>query len=192
MATNNADKVREVNRIIQPFGHRCVGLKEIGLQLNVDETGDTYAKNALLKAMAAYRLTERAILADDSGLEVDALDGAPGIKSARFAGDGATSQQNNDKLLYLLERTPYSRRTAQFVCAMVLVDASGRVTEAHGRCPGVIGFEPQGEHGFGYDPLFYHKGKSFATLTDEEKDTISHRGIALRQLMQTVPTDPID
>lgn len=187
-ATNNANKLAELKRILEAEGHTVISLSEAGVKSNPEETGTTFAENAMIKATAASKASGMPTIADDSGLAVDILDGAPGVLSARFAGNHATDNENNKKLLYLLERTPYARRTAQFVCVVALVMPDGSGMQVEGRIEGRIGFAPHGTNGFGYDPLFYTKAdESFADMTNEQKDAVSHRAVALRRLMQELP-----
>ncbi|MGI6030209.1 MAG: XTP/dITP diphosphatase [Eubacteriales bacterium] len=179
VATGNAGKVREIREILAPLGYTVQSMKERGIELEVEETGSTFAENAYLKAKAIFDLCGEMTMADDSGLEVDALGGAPGVYSARYAGEGHDDQANNRKLLAALEQI--QDRRAHFTCAICCVYPGGNFT-VEGRCEGVIAREPAGEGGFGYDPLFYVEqyGKTFGELTSEEKNAISHRGEALR------------
>ena len=176
IGTHNADKVCEFWRILEPLGVSvvCAELPE------VEETGTTFAENALLKASAACRETGKPAVADDSGLSVDALDGAPGVYSARYAGEGATDEDRNIKLLSALKNVPEEKRSAKYVCAICCVFPNGDRITAEGECCGRIGFAPKGTGGFGYDPLFLSGGKTFAELSGVEKDLLSHRGKALR------------
>lgn len=180
IATHNQNKIEEFRRILSPLGIETVtaALEE------VEETGSTFAENAYLKAQAACRQTGYPAVADDSGLMVDALDGAPGVYSARYAGEGASDVDRIQKLLKNLERVPQGRRSAKFVCSICCVFPDGKTITAEGECPGEIAFSPKGGGGFGYDPIFLIKGKSFAELTPEEKDSVSHRGRALRQFTE--------
>ncbi len=187
IATNNEKKLAEMRRLLLPGGHTALGLKEAGILSMPEETGATFAENALIKAKAACQLSGKPTIGDDSGLEVDILSGAPGVLSARFAGSHGDDAANNKKLLYLLERTPFAKRTASFVCVLALQLPSGAGMEVEGRCQGYIGFTKSGENGFGYDPLFYVDGRSFAERSDEEKDAISHRASAVRLLLEELP-----
>ena len=183
IATHNAHKLAELSRILQPLGIEAVTDKDLGISLpEVEETGTTFAENAYLKAASACAVTGLPAIADDSGLTVDALDGAPGIYSARYAGPDGTDKECNDKLLQALKDVPFERRTAQFVCAVCCVfpDGSEKIT-AEGTVHGIIGYEERGTNGFGYDPLFLVGEKTTAELTPAEKDAISHRGEALRR-----------
>ena len=152
------------------------------MQLDVEETGTTFAENAELKARAFYEKTGKPVLADDSGLAVDALNGAPGVYSHRYAGEHATDADRCAKLLQELSGVPEQQRTARFLCAMCYIDATGDAHSFLGKVEGIIGMEPEGENGFGYDPVFRYQGKSFAVLTAEEKNAVSHRADALRQV----------
>lgn len=182
IATHNYKKLAELSRILGPLGIDAVTDAEIGVKLDeVEETGTTFEENAFMKADAACRQTGLPSVADDSGLMVDALGGAPGVYSARYAGEGASDADRNRKLLSELEGLPEEERGAQFVSAICCVFPNGDRVEARGECPGRIGFRPVGENGFGYDPLFVvEDGRSYAELSDGEKDDISHRGNALR------------
>lgn len=182
VATHNAKKLKELARILQPLGIEAVTGDDLGLQLTeAEETGDTFEENARLKAELACRESGLPAIADDSGLMVDALDGAPGVYSARYAGEGASDDDRNDKLLAQLRGVPEEKRTAQFVSAVCCIFPNGDMVTARGECPGRIAFAPAGKGGFGYDPLFVVEGgKTYAELTAEEKDALSHRGNALR------------
>lgn len=182
LATQNKHKVEEFSRILAPMGWEILPQEAVCPELDVEETGTTFAENARLKAMALYRATGFPTVADDSGLCVDALDGAPGVYSARYAGEGHDSDANIDKLLQELRDVPPEKRTAHFVCSICLVFHERDILTCEGRCTGTIGFERHGSDGFGYDPVFMVGERSFAELSGEEKDKISHRGIALREL----------
>ncbi len=178
VATGNEGKVREFKRILEPMGFEVLSLKEMGLTLDVEETGATFAENARIKAQEACRLTGLAAVADDSGLCVDALNGAPGIYSARYSGEG--DDGNNQKLLRQLAGVPAEKRTGRYICAISCIFPDQTELTAEGICEGKIGYALSGDHGFGYDPLFYVGERSFGQYGDEEKDKISHRGKALR------------
>lgn len=183
LATNNMKKLAEMQRILSPLGINVVTAKMLGITLeDVEEDGDTFEANARLKAYAACKETKMPSIADDSGLCVDYLNGAPGIFSARFAGDHGNDELNNDKLLQMLEGVPEEQRTAYYVCAVCCAFPDGREIVVRGECHGKIGFQRDGNQGFGYDPLFLVNGKAFGRYTAEEKDEISHRGIALKKL----------
>lgn len=176
IATHNAGKIREFERILAPLSVE-VSAADFS---DIEETGTTFAENALLKAEAACRCTGAPCVADDSGLAVDALGGAPGIYSARYAGENATDADRIRKLLDNLNGVPVPERTARFLCSICCVFPNGDRITAQGICEGSIAFAPQGNDGFGYDPVFLIGEKSFAQLTPEEKDAVSHRGKALR------------
>lgn len=183
LATNNMKKLAEMQRILSPLGINVVTAKMLGKQLeDVEEDGKTFEDNAKLKARAACKEMNMPAIADDSGLCVDYLDGAPGIFSARFAGEHGNDEKNNDLLLEKLDGVPLVKRTAHYVCAICCTFPDGREIVVRGECNGVIGFERDGHEGFGYDPLFLVDGKAFGRYTAEEKDKISHRGNALRLL----------
>ena len=185
LATNNMKKLAEMQRILSPLGIHVVTAKTLGITLeDVEEDGDTFEANAKIKALAACRETNMPAIADDSGLCVDYLDGAPGLYSARFSGGHGNDEQNNDLLLEKLNGVPMEQRTAYYVCAICCVFPDGREITVRGECHGHIGFERDGHEGFGYDPLFLINGKSFGKYTAEEKDKISHRGNALRKLTE--------
>jgi XTP/dITP diphosphohydrolase len=182
IATHNPKKLEELSRILKPLGIQAVTATDLGFNLEeVEETGSTFEENAVLKAAAACKQSGLPAVADDSGLEVDALQGAPGVLSARYAGDNATDTDRNNKLLAEMADIPEDKRTARFVSAICCVFPSGDMVTARGECNGKIGYQPVGENGFGYDPLFIvSNGLSYAQLSNEDKDAISHRGNALR------------
>lgn len=183
LATNNMKKLAEMQRILSPLGINVVTAKMLGVTLeDVEEDGETFEDNAKLKARAACKEMNMPAIADDSGLCVDYLNGAPGIFSARFAGEHGNDEKNNDLLLEKLDGVPLEKRTAHYVCAICCTFPDGREIVVRGECSGVIGFERDGNEGFGYDPLFLVVGKAFGRYTAEEKDKISHRGNALRLL----------
>lgn len=183
LATNNMKKLAEMQRILSPLGIEVKTAKMLGLELpEVEEDGDTFEANAKIKAESACAMTGLPAIADDSGLCVDYLNGAPGIFSARFAGEHGNDEKNNDLLLKKLEGVPTEQRTAYYVCAICCVFPDGQEITVRGECHGHIGFERDGNAGFGYDPLFIIEGKSFGRYTAEDKDKISHRGNALRAL----------
>ena len=180
IATGNAGKVREFKRMLEPLGYAVFSQKEKGISVDVEETGSTFAENALIKARAVWEQAHTAVIADDSGLCVDALDGRPGVYSARYAGEDATDADRNRKLLSELEGV--ENRSAHFTCAIAYISPEGQERVFEGICPGKIGFEPKGSDGFGYDPLFYWEDKTFGEMSAEEKDAVSHRGRANRML----------
>ncbi len=185
IATHNMKKRDELYRILSPLGIDVKTADQLGVEItDVEETGETFYENALLKAQSGCRESGMPCVADDSGLAVDYLVGAPGVYSARFAGVHGDDERNNDKLLKLLADLPAEERTARYVAVVCCVFPNGDVISARGECEGYIGFERIGDGGFGYDPLFRVGDKSMAQLTPEEKDAISHRGNALRALAE--------
>lgn len=188
IATHNLKKRDELQRILSPLGLRVLTADEAGVDLtDVEETGTTFEENALLKARSGAKEGNMPCIADDSGLCVDVLDGAPGVYSARYAGEHGNDAKNNEKLLEALADVPTEKRTAQFVSCVACVFPDGRELTVQGEVKGVIGYEPKGENGFGYDPLFYVGERSFAEFTSAEKDGVSHRGNALRGLAKELP-----
>lgn len=187
LATNNAHKVSEISNALDFPGWQFLTLAEAGIESNPEENADTFLGNAHIKALAAHEASGgMAALADDSGLEVDALDGAPGVWSSRYAGEDADDRDNNGKLIAELADVPDENRTARFVCTLVFIDEDGVETVSRGTVEGRIGHEPQGEGGFGYDPLFwpsvFNGDCTLAEVPQERKNEVSHRGNALRSL----------
>lgn len=187
IASNNAHKAKEIAEALDFPGWEFKTLREMGLNSEPEENANTFEGNARIKAQAAREASGgMAVLADDSGLEVDALDGAPGVYSSRFAGDDATDTDNNKKLLVSLGGIEDAKRTARFVCTLVFIDEDGRETLSRGTIEGRIGSAEQGSGGFGYDPLFlpsvFADGRTLAEATSDEKNAVSHRGNALRCL----------
>ena len=189
LATGNAGKVRELASLLNDFGLDVVAQTELGVE-SADETGLTFIENAIIKARHAAQVTGLPAIADDSGLAVDALGGAPGIYSARFAGVDATDQQNLEKLLVELQDVPDSERQAQFHCVLVYIRHADDPTPlvCHGSWQGTIARAPAGSGGFGYDPIFVvpEAGKTAAELTADEKRAASHRGQALKLLLEAL------
>ncbi len=184
IATKNMGKLAEFRRMLEPLGYEVMSASAAGYDLEIEETGATFAENAAIKARAVCSASGMPAVGDDSGLCVDALGGAPGVFTARYAGEHATDSENIDKLLDAMKDVPEEERGARFECAMVAVFPDGRGVKALGQCWGSIGFGRRGEGGFGYDPIFMVDGRSFAELCDNEKDAISHRGKALRRLAE--------
>lgn len=189
LATGNAGKVRELADLLQDFGLDVVAQTELGVE-SAEETGLTFIENAILKARHAAQITGLPALADDSGLAVNVLGGAPGIYSARYAGEDATDQQNLEKLLATLKDVPDEQRKAQFHCVLVYMRHAEDPTPLvfHGSWAGFITQEAAGAGGFGYDPIFFvpSEGKTAAELTRDEKRAISHRGQALKLLLEAM------
>lgn len=188
VATRNKGKLKELEELLSPLGIEVLSLADVPPIPEIEEDGDSFTANAIKKAQETSRLTGYVCLADDSGLVVDALGGQPGIYSARFAGENASDEENNDKLLKLMKDIEERDRTARFVCVIAVADTNGKTATVEGICEGRIGFTPQGENGFGYDPLFIPEGfdKSFAQLSSKEKQNISHRGQALRKAIPVI------
>ena len=181
IATKNHNKLKELERILIPMGFEVLSENDLEKPLpEVEETGTTYEENALLKAHSGLKETGLITVADDSGLSVDILDGAPGLYSARYSGTGATYASNNEKLLAALKDVPRDKSTATFVSAIAGVFPDGREFTVRGECKGYVADECRGEGGFGYDPLFVCEAGCYAEMTPEEKDRVSHRGNALR------------
>ena len=180
IATNNAHKVEEFKRLLTPMGYRVYSLKDKEIKVEIEENGSTFAENAMIKAQTIYDMVHLPVIADDSGICVDALGGRPGIYSARYGGEGLDGHGRNLKLLE--ELGGVTDRTGRFVCSIAYIDAKGEKHSFEGVCEGVIGYEEKGENGFGYDPLFLVGEKSFAELSGAEKDALSHRGKANRLL----------
>lgn len=191
VATNNPGKVREFKKLLAGLPVEITFPAQEGLDLDVEETGATFAENACLKALAYAWVSGLPTLADDSGLEVDALGGEPGVRSARYAGPGASDADRYRKLLAALADVPPGERAARFRCVVALALPDGEVHTADGTCEGQIGFEPRGEHGFGYDPVFLvdgYGGLTLAELPPDLKNRISHRAravVAARPALQT-------
>ncbi|MBI4767832.1 MAG: XTP/dITP diphosphatase [Deltaproteobacteria bacterium] len=180
LATRNKGKVREIESALAMPSLTFQSLNDFPDLPEVIEDGDSFLENALKKARTVSESLNLPVLADDSGLEVDSLKGAPGVWSARFSGPAATDQQNNEKLLTLLQGLPEQKRTARFVCILVLYPPSGRWVRTEGTCQGRIALSPEGDQGFGYDPVFYlpEFQKTMAQLPLETKNRISHRAIS--------------
>jgi XTP/dITP diphosphohydrolase len=180
IATNNQGKIQEFQELLKGIPYELVTPGQIGLKLDVEESGDSYAANAEIKAKAFAKAAKMLALADDSGLEVDALGGAPGIKSARYAGHNATDMNKVEYLLSQIKNVPLEKRTARFRCVIAIAHENGRVDFCRGTCEGLITLEPRGKAGFGYDPIFLFPelGKTMAELPEAEKNRISHRGRA--------------
>lgn len=179
LATNNKGKVKEYKEILEPLGFCVISQSEAGIDMEAEETGKTFSENAYIKAKAIYDIKKCYVLADDSGLVVDALDGRPGVYSARYAEPG----KRCDKILCELEGVPFDKRIARFVCSICLIKPNGDVLSVEGSCEGRIGYEKKGENGFGYDPIFLYGDKTLAQMSDDEKNSVSHRGNAAKALV---------
>lgn len=185
IASNNPGKIREMKQILTPYFPQILSLREAGIETDVEETGQTFAENARIKALAICRMAGCAALSDDSGLEVDVLGGAPGVYSARYCGRHGDDEANNRKLIREVSPFPEAQRTARYRCAVCLAYPDGTVREAQGSCEGLIRTRPAGTGGFGYDPYFYlpQFDCTMAQLPAETKNTLSHRYFALRNLL---------
>ena len=188
LATHNPGKLKEMGDILARFGVEVVSPKDLGITVDVEETGATFAENAMLKAKAICAAAKLPAIADDSGLCVDALNGGPGVYSARYGGEGLDDKGRYMLLLNSMRGQP--TRAAHFACAIACVFPNGDELTAEGRCDGTIAFAPMGEGGFGYDPVFFvpEKAKTFGQLTAEEKSAISHRGRALAVFVEKLET----
>jgi len=189
LATENPHKVREIRELLADLDVEVVHVGELDDPPTLVETARTFAENASQKALATAQATGDLALADDSGLIVDALGGEPGVRSARYAGEGATQQDLIDKLLGAMACVPDDRRAARFVCALSLCGPEGEVGRWEGRVEGAITRAPRGDGGFGYDPVFYYPpaGMTFAEMAPEAKNAVSHRGRALQQFRRDLP-----
>ena len=187
IATHNMKKQAELQRILAPLGINVLTADMAGIELSdVEETGTTFEENAFLKANSGCKESGMVCVADDSGLMVDFLDGAPGVYSARFGGEHGDDKKNNEKLLSLLKNVPPEKRTARFVSCVCCCFPDGRHFTVRGECEGIIANEVHGNGGFGYDPLFLVGEKTFGELSAEEKDKLSHRGNALRKFVEEI------
>ncbi len=185
IATNNAHKLAEFRRIFSGSNYKILSMADVGFVGEVEETADTFEGNAFLKAKAVSDFTGLCAVADDSGLQVDALNGAPGVFSARYAGEGASSAELINKLLCEMKSIPDGKRGAGFVSVMCACFPNGDSVYARGECRGRILSEPAGDNGFGYDPVFFYEpfGKSYAEMDSSEKNSISHRALATESLL---------
>ena len=186
VATKNKGKLKEIAEILDGLNLEVVSMEQVGVDEDIEEYGSTFEENALIKAKEVYKRTGELVMADDSGLEVDFLNGAPGIYSSRFAGEGASDEDRNNKLLAMLKDVPFENRKARFVCAIAVVLPDGSHFTVRGTCEGYIAFEPIGTNGFGYDPLFFlpEYDKTAAQLEASKKHEISHRGKALKLMLE--------
>ncbi len=185
-ATGNAGKIKEIQEIMGDLGLEVVTMKDAGIDLEIEENGSTYEENALIKARAVAIYTDAIVMADDSGLEVDYLNGEPGIYSARYLGEDTSYKIKNATIIERLDGVPDEDRTARFVCAIATVLPSGEEFTSRGVIEGRIGYEEAGTNGFGYDPIFFipEFQKTTAQLDSQEKNKVSHRGKALEQMKE--------
>ena len=186
IATGNKDKVREINEVLAGTGFEAVDMKSEGINPDIIEDAETFEGNALIKARAVHEFTNDYVMADDSGLCIDALDGAPGVYSARFCGEDSTYEEKFAKIYELLKDVPKDQWTARFVCAIAVVRPDGTEFTVRGECEGLLLDHPVGENGFGYDPIFFKPefGMTTAQMDPEVKNSISHRGKALRAMVE--------
>ena len=187
-ATNNSHKLEEIRAILKDMGIEVKSMADVGLDIEIEENGDTFIENALIKAREVWRVTGEAAIADDSGLEVDALNGQPGVKSARYSGEAGADKdgKNNEKLKNALKDIPDDKRGARFCSAIAAVFPDGKEITVEGYVYGKIGYAEKGEHGFGYDPLFIVDGygRTMAEIDSAEKNKISHRANALKEFVK--------
>jgi len=186
IATGNKDKVREINEVLEGTGFEAVDMKSEGIFVDIVEDAETFEGNALIKARAVHGYTADYVMADDSGLCIDALDGAPGVYSARFCGEDSTYEEKFARIYELLKDVPKDKWTAKFVCAIAVVRPDGTEFTVRGECEGLLLDHPVGDNGFGYDPIFYKPefGMTTAQMDPEVKNSISHRGKALRTMVE--------
>lgn len=185
-ATGNEGKMKEIRMILGDLDYEILSMKEAGIDVDIVEDGKTFEENAIIKATEISKIANCVVLADDSGLEVDAMDKMPGIYSARYLGEDTPYSVKNQTIIDNLAGLPDEKRTARFVCAIAAAFPDGRVVTKRGTIEGIIGYEERGENGFGYDPIFFvpEYGKTTAELTPEEKNKISHRGKALEMIKE--------
>ena len=185
VASNNEHKILEIKQMLKQFAIEIMSLREANIDIDVEETGTTFEENAYIKANTIHKLVKDCmVLSDDSGLMVDSLGGAPGVYSARYAGEHGNSEKNNQKLLEELEGKKFEDRKARFVCSLVLITEAGKIISVKGEVEGYITDKESGQNGFGYDPLFYipEYNMTFSEMSDEMKNSMSHRGRALEKL----------
>ena len=184
LASNNKGKIREISEILTPLGFEVISMKQAGIDIDIEENGTTFKENAAIKARTIFELTKTAVIADDSGLAVEYLNGAPGVYSHRYCGENADDEEKNRKLLGELKDVPDEKRNASFICSVCYIESDGTEHFVQGECKGKIGYEPKGENGFGYDPIFMYGDRSFAEISAEEKNKISHRALALKSFCE--------
>ncbi len=190
IATRNAGKLKEIQAILAPLSLKILSLRDFPEVPEIIEDGQTFEENSLKKAVAVACRTGRIVIADDSGLSVDALQGRPGVFSSRYAGENATDAERYQKLLGEMSGIPEEKREATFICIIAVASPKGKAEVVKGECRGKISLSPKGSHGFGYDPVFYFPewGKTMAELEPEVKNRISHRARALEKLKQVLPS----
>ena len=187
-ATGNEGKMKEIREILGDLGYEILSMKEAGVDVDIVEDGETFEENAIIKATTVMKATGRIVLADDSGLEVDYLNKEPGVMSARYMGENTSYRIKNQIIIDRLDGVPDEKRTARFVCVIAAAFPDGRLETRRGTIEGRIAYEPAGENGFGYDPIFYYPEKKMTTaqLSPEEKNKVSHRGKALRLIKEVL------
>lgn len=188
LASKNKGKLKEIADLLSDMNIDVITMEEAGFKGDIEETGKTFEENAIIKARTVYDAVKIPVMADDSGLEVDYLNGAPGVCSSRFAGEGAADGDRIKKLLDMMEGVPYNNRNARFVCVIAVIDRYGKLLTVRGECEGFIAEEPAGKGGFGYDPVFFvpEFGCTMAQLEPGVKNRISHRGKALRLMKEMI------
>lgn len=193
-ATGNQDKMKEIREIMSDISDRIFSLKEAGIEADIEENGATFEENAIIKAKAVCKLTGQIVLADDSGLEVDYMDKAPGVYSARYLGEDTPYSIKNETIIKNLENAKGNERSARFVCVIAAAFPDGRIITARGVIEGLIAHEEKGDNGFGYDPIFYvpEYNMTTAQMDSEQKNKISHRGKALRLMKEKLKYEGID
>jgi XTP/dITP diphosphohydrolase len=193
VATKNKGKYHEIKEILTDMPFNVLSMDDKNLDIDIVENGNTFEENSLIKAREVCKLTGDIVIADDSGLEIDYLNGRPGIHSSRFGGENTTDEERNRKLLTILEKVPFEKRKARFVCVIAVVYPEGNYFTVKGTCDGYIDFEPKGKNGFGYDPIFYvpEYDMTTAQMEPKEKHKISHRGKALKLMIEELKRNNI-
>ena len=188
LASNNKNKLLEFQKILEPYNYIVKSQSQMGVNIEVEETGTTYKENAYLKAKAIYELTNLPVVSDDSGLEVDFLDKKPGVMSSRFLGETATDKEKRQYILEKLKSVEKEKRTARFVCCICYIDENGETHFFEEKCEGFISEKEIGDNGFGYDPIFEYNGRTFAQMSKSEKNDVSHRGKAFNKFLNYIET----
>lgn len=191
LASNNKEKLREIKNILSKYNIKVISQKEAGYDIDVEETGKTFEENAILKAETIFKKLKKPVISDDGGLEIDVLNGEPGVYSKRYAGENATDEDRINKILRKMKDIEYKNRTARFICAICFINQNGEKHIFKESCEGIIINNPRGENGFGYDSIFLYEEKTFAEMTEEEKDKVSHRGKALESLANYIEKNSI-
>lgn len=193
VATKNKGKYHEIKEILNDLPFNVLSMEDINLDIDIVENGNTFEENSLIKAREVCKHTGEIVIADDSGLEVEYLNGQPGIHTSRFGGENITDEERNRKLLTILEKVPFEKRKARFVCVIAVVYPEGNYFTVKGTCDGYIDFEPKGKNGFGYDPIFYvpEYDMTTAQMEPKEKHKISHRGKALKLMIEELKRNNI-